>query len=56
MFETFLFLLTLVKLFQRVHEMRGEQTALYVFVRDGTWAFVVLFGENTPQKAHAQED
>ncbi|THH01022.1 hypothetical protein EW026_g1602 [Hermanssonia centrifuga] len=42
-FETFLFVLTLVAFFQSVRREWGRQSILFVFVRDGTWAFVIIF-------------
>jgi len=42
-FETFLFVLTLFKFFRNVKRAYKEQSILYVFIRDGTWAFAVIF-------------
>lgn len=44
MFETFLFVLTLVKFYQSVARNFGKHSILYIFVRDGTWAFALIFG------------
>ncbi|OBZ77852.1 hypothetical protein A0H81_02424 [Grifola frondosa] len=41
--ETILFVLTLIKFFQVAHRRIGEQTLLNTFVRDGTWAFAIIF-------------
>ncbi|KAI0785100.1 hypothetical protein C8Q75DRAFT_807956 [Abortiporus biennis] len=41
--QTILFLLTLVKYFQSVKGSLGRHTLLYVFIRDGTWAFADIF-------------
>ena len=43
-FETFLFALTLYKFYQSVAKYFGKQSVLYVFIRDGTWAFALIFG------------
>lgn len=40
-FETFLFVLTLIKFFQSIS--RSRKSILYTFVRDGTWAFALIF-------------
>ncbi|THG97380.1 hypothetical protein EW026_g4597 [Hermanssonia centrifuga] len=42
-FETFLFVLTLVAFFKSVKREHGRHSILYVFVRDGTWAFALIF-------------
>ena len=42
-FETFLFILTLIKFFQSIS--RERTSILFVFVRDGTWAFALIFGK-----------
>lgn len=45
-FETFLFVLTLVKFFQNVSRSPGGKSSiLFIFVRDGTWAFALIFGK-----------
>lgn len=46
-FESFLFILTLINFVHSVTRYHGTQSVLYVFVRDGTWAFTMLFGERT---------
>ena len=45
-FDTFLFILVAVRFIRMRMEggMRGAPL-LVVFVRDGTWAFVLMFGE-----------
>jgi hypothetical protein len=43
-FETFLFVLTLIKFFQTIS--RDRSSILFIFMRDGTWAFALIFGEN----------
>lgn len=40
-FEAFLFILTLFKFFQSVS--RSKSSILYIFMRDGTWAFTMIF-------------
>ncbi|KIP08572.1 hypothetical protein PHLGIDRAFT_377107 [Phlebiopsis gigantea 11061_1 CR5-6] len=40
-FETFLFVLTLIKFFQSI--TRDTKSILFTFVRDGTWAFALIF-------------
>ncbi|GJE98011.1 hypothetical protein PsYK624_142330 [Phanerochaete sordida] len=42
-FETLLFLLTLVKFYHSVAHAFREQSILGVFLRDGTWAFALIF-------------
>lgn len=42
-FETFLFALTLIKFFQSISRCRSS--ILFVFMRDGTWAFTLIFGK-----------
>lgn len=54
MFETFLFALTLVKFFQSAMAMYRRESLLYIFVRDGTWAFAVIFGESFKCEYHTQ--
>ena len=44
-FETLLFVLTLVKFSQSVARSFREQSIVGIFVRDGTWAFALIFGE-----------
>ncbi|EKM60667.1 uncharacterized protein PHACADRAFT_246730 [Phanerochaete carnosa HHB-10118-sp] len=40
-FETFLFVLTLIKFFQSIS--RSKTSIVFIFVRDGTWAFALIF-------------
>lgn len=42
-FETFLFVLTLVKFFENAKAVYGRESVIYIFIRDGTWAFAVIF-------------
>lgn len=42
-FETLLFVLTLVKFFQSAKREYGSNSILFVFVRDGTWAYAMIF-------------
>lgn len=42
-FETLLFGMTLIKFFISVTRRLGRQSIMYVLVRDGTWAFGVIF-------------
>ncbi|OBZ76056.1 hypothetical protein A0H81_03318 [Grifola frondosa] len=42
-FEFILFTLTLVKFFQAAHQRMGSRSLLNIFVRDGTWAFGLVF-------------
>ncbi|KAI0697144.1 hypothetical protein BC835DRAFT_1339264 [Cytidiella melzeri] len=42
-FETFLFVLTLIKFLQSVAHNIGKHSILFIFVRDGTWAFALIF-------------
>lgn len=42
-FETFLFALTLIKFFQSISRCRSS--ILFIFMRDGTWAFTLIFGK-----------
>ena len=45
-FESFLFILVAVRFVRtRMQECIGSTPLLVVFVRDGTWAFVLMFGE-----------
>ena len=45
-FECFLFTLVVVRFIRtRMHEGISSTPLLVVFVRDGTWAFVLMFGE-----------
>jgi len=43
-FETMLFGLTIIKFFTSVSRGLGRQSIMYILVRDGTWAFGVIFG------------
>jgi hypothetical protein len=43
-FETLLFLLTLIKFFIAVKDGWGKRPVMQEFVRDGTWAFALIFG------------
>jgi len=42
-FETVLFGLTLVKFFTSVSTRLGQQSIMYALVRDGTWAYAIIF-------------
>ncbi|KAJ3538937.1 hypothetical protein NM688_g6444 [Phlebia brevispora] len=42
-FETFLFALTIVAFFRSVKQEYGKHSVLFVFFRDGTWAFAIIF-------------
>ena len=44
-FETFLFALTLIVFFRVVRREYGKSSIIHVFVRDGTWAFALIFGK-----------
>ena len=44
MFETYLFVLTLIAFFHRLAVEAQRVSILFVFVRDGTWAYAVIFG------------
>ncbi len=46
MFEAFLFVLTLLRTFQSVTVSLapGGHSITYIFMRDGTWAFALIFG------------
>lgn len=43
-FETLLFALTLVAFVKRIKEVYKKQSIIFVFFRDGTWAFALIFG------------
>ncbi|KAJ3534955.1 hypothetical protein NM688_g7048 [Phlebia brevispora] len=43
MFETILFVMTLVKFFQNSYITWQRESMLYIFFRDGTWAFAIIF-------------
>lgn len=43
-FETLLFVLTLVAFFRHVKSVYRRHSILVVFVRDGTWAYALIFG------------
>ncbi|KAI0938655.1 hypothetical protein AcW1_001670 [Taiwanofungus camphoratus] len=43
-FETILFGLTLVKFYSSVSRRLGKRSILFVLVRDGTWAYGIIFG------------
>lgn len=43
-FETFLFILTLFVFFRNVRREYKTNSVIHVFVRDGTWAFALIFG------------
>ncbi|TCD70558.1 hypothetical protein EIP91_002904 [Steccherinum ochraceum] len=49
-FQTVLFILTMVHWFRNVALTKslGRQSILYVFVRDGIWAYAVMFGKSPP--------
>ncbi|OBZ76659.1 hypothetical protein A0H81_03308 [Grifola frondosa] len=42
-FETILFALTLVKFFRHARHCIGKRSLMNVFMRDGTWAFALIF-------------
>ncbi|EKM60668.1 uncharacterized protein PHACADRAFT_203825 [Phanerochaete carnosa HHB-10118-sp] len=42
-FETFLFVLTLYKFFQGIKLEYRQHSILFLFVRDGTWAYAIIF-------------
>ncbi|GJE98013.1 hypothetical protein PsYK624_142350 [Phanerochaete sordida] len=42
-FETALFALTLYKFLRGVARARGRHSVLFLFVRDGTWAYAIIF-------------
>ncbi|OCH93363.1 hypothetical protein OBBRIDRAFT_790388 [Obba rivulosa] len=42
-FETILFALTLYKFFRSLKMLSGDTTILVAFVRDGTWAYALIF-------------
>ncbi|KAJ3553304.1 hypothetical protein NM688_g3686 [Phlebia brevispora] len=42
-FETFLFILTLAVFFRSIRKEYRANTIIHVFVRDGTWAFAMIF-------------
>jgi len=42
-FETVLFALTLVKFFTSISRRLGGQSIMYALVRDGTWAYAIIF-------------
>ena len=44
-FETILFCLTFVSFFKSVRREYGRHSILFVFLRDGTWAFTIIFGK-----------
>src|SRR5216683_6367870 len=43
-FETILFVLTLVKFLIALRDGWGRTPVVYLLVRDGTWAFMLIFG------------
>ncbi|PCH35513.1 hypothetical protein WOLCODRAFT_166301 [Wolfiporia cocos MD-104 SS10] len=43
-FETFLFGLIIVKFFTSVSRQLGRRSILFVLVRDGMWAYAIIFG------------
>jgi len=43
-FETILFVLTLVKFLAALRDGWGRTSVVYLLVRDGTWAFMLIFG------------
>jgi len=45
-FETALFVLTLVKFLVALRDGWGRTSVVYLLVRDGTWAFMLIFGLN----------
>lgn len=44
-FEVFLFTLTVLKFAHSVPSTNRAQSVLLLFMRDGTWAFAMIFGE-----------
>ena len=47
LFETVLFVLTLVKFLVALRNGWGRTPVIYLLVRDGTWAFILIFGSPT---------
>ena len=45
LFETFLFALTIAALGRRRTGELPNRSIINLFVRDGTWAFIIIFGE-----------
>ena len=45
LFETFLFALTIAALGGRRPGGHPNRSIIYLFVRDGTWAFIIIFGK-----------
>lgn len=45
-FESILFTLTLIQFLRIVHRdyITGKHTFVYIFIRDGIWAFALIFG------------
>lgn len=43
-FEAFLFGLTMFAFYRSILRTLGRRSMLFVFVRDGTWAFGIIFG------------
>lgn len=46
-FEAYLFALTMYAFCRSVMRNLGKRSILYVFVRDGTWAFIIVFGTSS---------
>ena len=47
-FEALLFGLTLLAFTRNVMRHLGRRSFLFLFVRDGTWAFAIIFGASLP--------
>lgn len=47
LFQSFLFALTLWNSLTSLRVQSDQHSIMYVFVRDGTWAFAMIFGKNT---------
>lgn len=44
-FETFLFVLTLIKFFRSIKLEYSRHSIMFLFVRDGTWAYAIIFSK-----------
>ena len=52
-FETILFVLTLIKFLLALRDGWGRTSVIYLLVRDGTWAFMLVFGLNPSLLSHS---
>ena len=52
-FETILFVLTLAKFLVALRDGWGRTSIVYLLVRDGTWAFILIFGLNPCLLSHS---